>query len=143
MFNAKVLIGGVLLSMSATSFASGECESTSLHEGMESLKTEMKSLSFDIKKGEFEQADERVDTVLQLLHEAREETPYLFKEKGLQGDELAQRQADYQSVMDDTIETFEALSVALEKGDSSQVKSMLKEVGDLRKKGHRAFKADC
>lgn len=143
MLGAKYLVGGVLVTFASLSMAHGDCESTDLHEHMESLKTEMKSLSFNIKRGDYEKAEERVDTVLDILEDARDETPYLFKEKGLEGDELEHRQADFQSVIDDTIQAFESLEDALEEEDEAQVKAMLKEVGDLRKKGHRAFKADC
>ncbi|MBM6550282.1 cytochrome b562 [Marinomonas ostreistagni] len=143
MLRAKVLVGGLLMSVASVSMAHADCGSNDLHEDMENLKTEMKSLSFNIKRGDYEQAEERVDAVLEILSDARDETPYLFEEKGLEGQELEHRQADYQSVIDDTIAAFESLDEALEAEDDTQVKALLKEVGDLRKKGHRAFKADC
>ena len=51
--------------------------------------------------------------------------------------------ADYQSVMDDTITAFVALDKAVSDKDASSAKMALGEIGNLRKKGHRAFKADC
>lgn len=142
MLAKKLLIGGALISMSVSSFAHADCK-TDLHEDMETLKTEMKSLAFEVKKDNFEAADGHIDKIIAVLREAREETPYLFKEKELAGDELAKRQADYQSVMDDTITAFEALDKAVMAKDADAAKSALGEVGNLRKKGHRAFKADC
>lgn len=143
MLSKKVLVSGLLLSVSGLTFANQSCDDTALHEDMSMLKTEMKSLAFDVKKENFTSADERIDTIISVLKEAREETPYLFEEKGLSGDKLAARQADYQSVIDDAIAAFMALDGALEAEDSSKAKTMLGEIGNLRKKGHRAFKSDC
>lgn len=143
MLSKKVLLGGVMLAFSAASFAHGHCDDTALHEDMKTLKTELKSLSFDVKKENFSSADKRVENVIMVLREAREETPYLFEEKGLSGDELAKRKADYQSVIDDTIAAFKGLESALEAEDASKAKAMLGEIGKLRKKGHRAFKTEC
>lgn len=141
----KKLMGGLVIAMSLSgySYAHGSCDDTALHENMEDLKTELKSLSFEVKKGNYDAADAHVATALSILQDARDETPYLFEEKGLSGDELAQRTSDYQSVIDDTIEVFKALDTALEAKDAGQIKSTLKEVGKMRKKGHRAFKAEC
>lgn len=143
MKSPKMILGGVLLTASMGAFAHGHCGDTALHEDMETLKTEMKSLAFEVKKEKFEAADARIDTIIAALRDAREETPYLFKEKELAGEELAARQADYQSVIDDTITAFEALDAAVMAKDAGAARTALGEVGNLRKKGHRAFKADC
>ncbi|MCO4786784.1 cytochrome b562 [Marinomonas atlantica] len=143
MLSKKALLGGLIMSVGAVSFSYADCDGTALHDNMGSLKTEMKSLAFDVKKENFASADQRIDTIIAVLKEAREETPYLFVEKGLSGDKLAARKADYQSVIDETITAFMALDGALEAKDSSKAKTMLGEIGKLRKKGHRAFKTDC
>lgn len=143
MISPKMLVSGVLLSMSFSSFAHANCSHTALHEDMETLKTEMKSLAFEVKKEDFLAADARIDKIIAVLRDAREESPYLFKEKALAGEELSARQADYQSVIDDTITAFEALDAAVIAKDAGAAKTALGEVGNLRKKGHRAFKADC
>lgn len=142
MLGHKVVLSGALVIFSMSSFAHADCK-TELHEDMETLKTEMKSLAFEVKKEDFAAADARIDTIIATLRDAREETPYMFKEKQLAGEELAQRKADYQSVIDDTISAFEALDKAVIAKDAGAAKTALGEVGNLRKKGHRAFKSEC
>ena len=83
MIGSKIVIGSALLSLSMASFAHEHCGDSALHEDMETLKTEMKSLAFEVKKEDFAAADARIDTIIATLREAREETPYMFKEKAL------------------------------------------------------------
>ena len=143
MLSKKVALTGLLMTMSVSSFAHANCKASPLHEDMDTLKTEMKSLAFEVKKEDYASADARIDRIIAVLKDAREEKPYLFTEKVLEGAELNQRMADYQSVMDDTITAFVALDKAVADKDASSAKMALGEIGNLRKKGHRAFKADC
>ena len=143
MLSKKVLVTSVLMTASFSSLAHASCDDTALHEQMETIKTEMKSLAFEVKKEDYAAADVRIDKIIAELKDARNEKPYLFTEEGLSGDELAKRQADYQSVIDDTVTAFMALDKAVSDENADSAKTALGEIGNLRKKGHRAFKADC
>ncbi|TPE47265.1 hypothetical protein FJM67_14890 [Maribrevibacterium harenarium] len=141
----RALVAGIIVAGLTTSFAhaSGSCDETTLYKYMDDVKTNMKSLSFEVKQGNMEQAGVRVDNIIAALEKSKSETPFLFTEKGLEGDELAKRQGDYQEVMDDTIAVFKALDQALENGDKDKLNGLMNEINDQRKRGHRAFKADC
>ena len=129
--------------ISTTAFAQGSCEETNLYQYMEDLKTELKSFSFEVKKGDLAQAGTRIDLMKSLLSQSRDEEPFLFREKGLEGEELTLRQSQYQKGIDRLIGQFEKIESAIEKNDAAQVKVLLSDVGKSRKKGHRAFNGDC
>lgn len=121
----------------------GQCESTKLHEYMEDMKTDLKSLSFEIRTGKTQNALIRIDSIQKNLTLSRSETPYLFLEKELSGEELAKRTSDYQNAIDKTSDVFSQLKVAITNSDQDQVKELVKEVGKLRKIGHRTFQIEC
>lgn len=129
--------------MSTTVFAQSSCESTDLYQYMEDLKTELKSFSFEVKKGDLTSAGARIDSMLSLLEKSRTEQPFLFQEKGLQGDELALRQSQYQKGIDRVIGQFKKIDLAIKANKPGEVKALMSEVGKSRKKGHRAFNGDC
>ena len=129
--------------MSTTVFAQSSCDSTDLYQYMEDLKTELKSFSFEVKKGDLNSAGARIDSMLSLLEKSRTEQPFLFQEKGLQGDELALRQSQYQKGIDRVIGQFNKIDLAIKANKPGEVKALMSEVGKSRKKGHRAFNGDC
>lgn len=145
MLTLKNAVSGAVLAMSisGSAMAHGHCDATALHEDMENLRTELKSLSFDLRSEDGSAAAGRVDSILAILKDAREETPFLFTQEGYEGAELESKMADYQSVMDDTIKVFMSVDDAIEAEDFGQAGSLLREAGNMRKKGHSAFKADC
>lgn len=129
--------------ISATAFAQGSCESTDLYQYMDDLKTELKSFSFEVKTGDLTMAVTRVDVMLGLLKKSRAEEPFLFREKGLEGDKLAFRQSQYQQGIDRLIGKFEKIETAIQDNNTDELKSLMSQVGKSRKKGHRAFNGDC
>ena len=48
MLSKKVALTGLLMTMSVSSFAHANCKASPLHEDMDTLKTEMKSLAFEV-----------------------------------------------------------------------------------------------
>lgn len=145
MVAVKKAIGGVVLAMGVSGYASahGHCGETALHQDMEDLRTELKSLSFDLRSEDGEAAAGRLDSIISILKDAREETPFLFTQENYQGSELTSKMSDYQSLMDDTIQVFMSVDLAVDAEDFGQAASLLREAGNMRKKGHSAFKADC
>ncbi len=145
MLTVKKALGGAILAMGLSGYAAahGHCGETALHEDMENLKTELKSLSFDLRGKDAAAASERVDVIISLLKNSREETPFKFTKEGLTGEALATEMAEYQSLMDETIEVFVSVDKAIDANDMGEAGSLLREVGNLRKKGHSAFKASC
>ena len=146
MFAMKKTIGCLVTAVGLSMFTTGayaHCGETALAGNMNDLKTDLKSLSFDLRSDDAAAAGERVDDIIAVLREARGQTPYLFKEKGLKGDELEKRLTQFQSVIDETIDVFVAVDAAIAEGNMSEAKTLLREAGNMRKKGHRSFKADC
>jgi soluble cytochrome b562 len=143
MMPMKKTIIGLCISLSTISYASAQCNETELYGHMDNIKTEMKSLSFDLKSNNMASAVKRIDLIHAEFVASRDEVPYLFKEKGVTGDELAKRQASYQETMDKMIVVFDNLKVAAAENDMGSIQSLMKEVGSLRKVGHRNYKADC
>lgn len=129
--------------ISTSAFAQASCESTDLYQYMDDLKTELKSFSFEVKTGDFNNASPRISVMLDLLGKSRAEQPFLFTEKGLEGDELVLRQSQYQKGIDRLIGQFKKLELAIKVEDVSSIRGLLSEVGKSRKKGHRAFNGDC
>ncbi|WP_240009696.1 cytochrome b562 [Marinomonas algicola] len=144
-FKALLAASAIAVSLSAPVYGHGhgDCHDTKLHNYMEDMKTDLKSLSFEIRSGNTENALTRIDSIRQNLTLSRSETPYLLKEKTLSAEELSQRMADYQKVIDDTSSVFNKLKVAVSENDQDSVKSLVKEVGKLRKIGHRTFQFEC
>lgn len=144
-FKALLTTSVIAVSLSVPVYAHGhgDCDATKLHHYMEDMKTDLKSLAFEIRSGNTDNSLTRIDSILQNLTLSRKETPYLFIEKELSGDELTQHTADYQKVIDDTSDVFEKLKIAVTENDQDAVKSLVKEVGKLRKIGHRTFQYEC
>lgn len=136
-----ILIVGIL--GSANLFAAESCHETALHGQMKDIGSELRSLSSEVKKGDFSMVSSRVATINGVLEQSKQETPFLFVEMNLAGDELAQKQAKYEEAIESLIVVFQNLDAAAQTGDASQVKSAFAEVGKARKMGHRAFKAEC
>ncbi len=145
MLNCKTVLAISMLtaSISFPVFAHNDCNATKLHDYMDEMKTDLKSLSFEIRSGNTENAITRIDSIQKYLSLSRDEMPYLFKHKELAGDELDKRSADYQSAIDKTSDVFEQLKVAVNNNDQATIKSLTKEVGKLRKLGHRTFQYEC
>ncbi|MFT2112411.1 cytochrome b562 [Marinomonas sp. 2405UD68-3] len=130
-------------SLSVPVFAHTDCDATKLHDYMEDMKTDLKSLSFEIRTGNTENALTRIDSIQNYLMLSRDEMPYLFNHKELLDDELTKRKADYQNAIDKTSDVFAELKVAITDGDQAKIKSLIKKVGKLRKVGHRTFQYEC
>jgi len=130
-------------SLSVPVFAHTDCDATKLHDYMEDMKTDLKSLSFEMRSGNTENSLTRIDSIQNYLTLSRDEVPYLFNHKELSGDELAKRTADYQNAIDKTSDVFVELKVAVTENDQTKIKSLIKEVGKLRKLGHRTFQYEC
>lgn len=139
----KQLAVTCLCLFSTAAFAQGSCKDTDLYKYMEDLKTELKSFSFEVKTGNLDAATLRVSVMLDLLSKSRAEQPFLFIEKGLEGDELSLRQSQYEKGIDRLVGQFEKIDDAIQENDVEKVKGLLSVVGKSRKKGHRAFNGDC
>ncbi len=140
----RLFIGALAtLAFSTNVLAHGACEGRPLHHDMENIKTELKGMASSLKSGDNEQAAKNVEQVIALFKDARSQTPYLFVEKKLSGDALAKETAEYQSVIDDTIQVFSSLETALENNDSAKIKTLMGEIGKQKHIGHSTFKADC
>ncbi|WP_133012905.1 cytochrome b562 [Marinomonas flavescens] len=140
----RLFIGALAtLALSTNVFAHGVCEVSPLHHDMENIKTQLKGMASNLKAGDSAEATKNVEQVIALFKDARTQTPYLFTEKKLAGDELAKETAKYQSVIDDTINVFSSLEMALKNNDSDKVKTLLGQIGKQRQIGHSTFKADC
>lgn len=123
--------------------AHGECSGTDLHGYMEDIKTELKSLSFEVKKERFDEASIRVQKIRKLVSMSAEEQPFLFREESLQGQELEEMQGKYNQAMTELANTFAQIDEALAEKDSAKAADYLRDVGKLRKLGHRTFQGDC
>ncbi|MGO3455849.1 MAG: cytochrome b562 [Marinomonadaceae bacterium] len=140
----RLFIGALAtLALSTNILAHGHCEATPLHKNMEKIKTELRGVASNIKSGNNQKAEEQAGVVIVLLKEARTEMPHMFVSKKLAGDELAQEEENYQSAIDDTIDLFTSLEMALENDDTEVVKGLMEEIGKQRHDGHVAFKEDC
>lgn len=138
-----ILSSLAILAFSGSVFASESCDNTQLKGNMHQIKDELRAVSSDIKSGDNKAAAANVEKVIALFKASRSDTPYLFKEKNLQGAELAKKEKEYQGVIDDTIGVFQSLEAALQANDMAKVKSLMGQVGQQRKIGHSSFKADC
>ncbi|REG85736.1 cytochrome b562 [Marinomonas pollencensis] len=140
----RLFIGALAtFAISTNVMAHGACEARPLHDDMVGIQKKLKAMSGSLKSGDNEQAAINVEQVITLFKNAREQTPYLFVEKKLSGDELAKEMAEYQSVIDDTIVVFTSLETALENNDSAKIKSLMGQIGKQKHIGHSNFKADC
>lgn len=127
--------------MSATVFAHASCDGTALHEDMEHIAKEMKSMSSAIKSGDNQEAVQYVDSIIAAFKEAREETPYKFTEEKLEGSELEKEKMAFQGVVDDIINVFMELESALKANDPDKIKSLMGQIGKERKIGHSNYKS--
>ena len=104
--------------ISTSAFAQGSCEETDLYRYMDDLKTEFKSFSFEVKTGNLSAASSRLDVMLDLLGKSRAEEPFLFREKGLEGDELALRQSQYEKGIDRLIGQMKRIETEIAQNDA-------------------------
>lgn len=143
----KSLIAAAIISLSCSSalFAHEhqECGQTELHGYMEGIKAEMRGMSSAVKAGNNETAANHIESLVSYFEQSRDETPYLLKEKKLQGSQLADATAEYQKVIDDTIGVLKNLEVALSSGNQADVGKWLGALGNQRSQGHGAFKSNC
>jgi len=142
-FNFKRVLFLLAFLGSANLFAIEYCDQSELYSHMKDIGSELKSLSFEIKRGKLDKVEGRVATINQLLEKSKQETPFLFSEKELEGDELMQKQAQYQKGISDLIVIFQKLDEVAKRGDVAQVKTVFSDISKSRKIGHRAFKAQC
>ena len=144
-FMNKGLLTAAIISISCSSalFAAESCDDTALHGYMEHIKDEMRSMSSDIKSGNSGSASKHVNTLIMYFEKSRAETPYKFTAEQMQGSELKNNKADYEKVINETISVLKNLDVALQSGDQSEVRKWLGAMGNQRKQGHSAFKANC
>lgn len=142
--NKKILITTIAtLAFSSGLFANEACNETALHGYMENIKDEMWAMSSDIKSGDNESASEHLDTLISFFEKARTETPYKLKAEGLGDSTLEEQKAEFTTAIDKTIAIFKNLDVALQSGDTAEIRKWIGAAGNQRKLGHRAFKADC
>ncbi|TYL47889.1 cytochrome b562 [Marinomonas sp. IMCC 4694] len=120
-----------------------ECGQTPLHGYMVDIKTEMRAMSSAVKEGDNETASNHVESIIQYFEKSRNEMPYLFKEQGLKGSQLANNTSQYQKIIDDTIHVLKNLDMALSSGNSSDVGKWLGALGNQRNQGHGSFKSNC
>lgn len=138
-----IMLAFITLVTSTTALAHGSCDSTALHNYMEDMKTDLKSLSFDLRMNNVTEALARIDSISENLRLSRDEQPYIFQEKNLEGEELAERTRDFQESIDTMMEAFAKLKTAVIDQDSKQIKLIMGEVGRQKKRSHRAFQAEC
>jgi len=124
-------------------FASEACNETALHGHMENIKDEMWAMSSDIKSGDNESAAEHLDTLISFFEKARTETPYKLKAENLDDSALEEQKTEFTAAIDETIEILENLDVALQSGDTAEIRKWIGAAGNQRKLGHRNFKANC
>lgn len=140
----KILIAAVVtLAFSSGVFANEACNETTLHGYMENIKDEMWAMSSDIKSGDNESASKHLNTLVSFFEKARTETPYKFKAEALEGSSLENKKAEFTAAIDEAIEIFKNLEVALQSGDTKDIRKWISAAGNQRKLGHRAFKANC
>jgi hypothetical protein len=142
--NKKILITTIAtLAFSSGLFANEACNETTLHGHMENIKDEMWAMSSDIKSGDNESASGHLDALISLFEKARTETPYKLKTENLDDSELEVQKTEFTAAIDETIEIFKNLDIALQSGDTAEIRKWIGAAGNQRKLGHRAFKADC
>ena len=131
------------LAFSSSAFAHGACGHTDLHGYMIGIKDELKLLSSDVKAGNNDEAAGRIDHIVGYLEKSHDVIPHQFSSDHLEGAQLEEKTAEYKKVLDDTIEVFNNLEVALASNDSAEVRRLFGRIGEQRNIGHRAFKEDC
>ena len=142
--NKKFLVATIVsLAFSSGVYANEACNETTLHGYMENIKDEMWAMSSDIKSGDNESASKHLDTLITFFEKARTETPYKFKAEGLEGNLLETQKKEFIAVIDESITIFKNLEVALQSGDTSEIRKWISAAGNQRKLGHREFKANC
>lgn len=123
--------------------AADYCDQTQLYQYMDEIKTELKSMAFEVKKQKYAVVNQRIERIVELLDKSKQETPFLFTNRGLSGELLAKKQQQYQDALSDTIGLFAQLKNAVEKQSGSDIKQIMQKIGKARKLGHRQFKAKC
>ncbi|TBR42203.1 hypothetical protein CBF23_007930 [Marinomonas agarivorans] len=129
--------------VSSQLFAADHCDQTQLYSYMTGIKTELKSLTFEVKTERFTEAQSRVDKIITLLNRSAKETPFLFLEHSLQGEQLQKKQMAYKGAINKTIDLFTELNLAIKTQDIDKIKPIMAKIGQARKSGHRQFKARC
>lgn len=138
----KLILLALLLSSNRL-IAAEYCDQTQLYSYMNDIKTELKSLAFDIKKEKYAAAQQRSDKVIELLTLSQQEVPFLFLEQELSGETLKSKIATYKQATTKTIELFTQLSLAIKQQNNAEIKPILAKISQARKNGHRQFKAKC
>ncbi|MEP3350490.1 MAG: cytochrome b562 [Marinomonas sp.] len=141
----KAFFAAATLSLifSSSAFAHGACGHTELHGYMIGIKDELKLLSSDVKAGNNDEAAGRIDNIVGYLEKSHDVIPHQFSSDHLEGAQLEAKTAEYKKVLDDTIEVFNNLEVALASNDSAEVRKLFGQIGEQRNIGHRTFKEDC
>lgn len=114
------------------------CSDTALYQNMETLGKNMRPMSQAIRGNNLNEASAMLPEMLQAARDAREETPFLFRD-GADDSELQ----DYQSTMDELISQLESLEVALAAEDQQAAAQAMKAMGNTRRDGHRSFQDDA
>ena len=137
----KGLLTAAIISITCSSgvFAHGSCD-TELHGYMQNIKDEMRAMSSNVKSGDNKSAVKHVDSLISYFEKSRSETPHKFIHDDLKGAELKSQTAEYQKVVDEMIVVLKDLEGALQSGNSSKVKELFGEIGELRNLGHGSFK---
>ena len=142
-FAAKKVIFLLLFLFSSPLFAADYCDQTQLYRYMDDIKVELKSFALEVKKQKYSIAKGRIQKIIKLLEKSKDETPFLFSERQIEGQELEQKLSQYQRSLSDTIAIFNKLDLALQNESANEIKKLMGEVGKARKLGHRHFKSKC
>lgn len=136
----SVVVVGAALCVSSLSMA---CDQTDLAKSMKEMKVHTQSLVEHLKSGEVDSARQDVASVLSELKVSKTQTPYKVLIDELEGNEFKQAMAEYNNLLDQSIDAYTAVDEHLKDGDIEGARAALKDVSALRKQGHNEFKVDC
>lgn len=123
---------GVMLS--ATAIADS-CEDTALYGYMETMSSNMQSISRSVRSNDFAAARSLMPELHDAAAQAQSQTPFSLRNNTSDG-----QVSEFRETVQELASLFDELDAALSANDQGMAANVLNTIGQARRTGHRSFK---
>lgn len=119
-----------------TAAVADTCSDTALYGYMESMSSNMQTLSRSVRSNDFSTAQTIMPELHDAVAQAQAQTPFSLRDNGSDA-----RINEFRQAINDLAALFNELDDALNANDQRMAATVLNNIGQARRSGHSAFKA--
>ncbi|WLD56722.1 cytochrome b562 [Salinispirillum sp. LH 10-3-1] len=120
----------------STAAVADTCSETALYGYMESMSSNMQTLSRSVRSNDFSAAQALMPELHDAVANAQSQTPFSLRDNGSEA-----RINQYRQAINDLATLFDELDEALAANDQRMAATVLNNIGQARRSGHSTFKA--